>query len=112
MEDLKNFEVTENDVAAAAGGQTGNPQGAHWQAVNVAMGEPFLMHSSMGNQLWYRIKSGDTLGAICARFGVSVHDVMVRNPNTIQDSSDIKAGDALFLRLAVAAEENYGFYRF
>lgn len=112
MEELKNFELTENDAASAVGGQTGNPQGAHWQAVNVAMGTPFLMHSSMGNQLWYRIKSGDTLGAISARFGVSIDDIMTRNPNTIQNASVISAGDALFLRMARLDEMGCGFYRF
>lgn len=112
MEKLKRYEVSENDLEVVVGGQTADPNKAHWQAVNVPMGSPFLIKSSMGNQLWYRIKSCDTLEAICARFGVSVHDVMTRNSETIQDASDIKAGDAIFLRLAVAAEETYDFYRF
>ncbi len=69
---------------------------AHWQPTDVTMGTTFVQNG----YLWYRIKSGDTLGNIAATFGTTVGTLKANNPATIKDTSKIYAGDAIIIRRA------------
>jgi len=91
-----NDEVLENAAGGATAVNTNNPNGAHWQPTNVAMGATFVQNGF----LWYRIKSGDCLGAIAKTFGTTTDQLKRNNPATIQNVSLIYAGDAIIIRRA------------
>ena len=95
MENMK--ELNDEAVEEVTGGariNTTNPNGAHWQPTNVSMGTTFTRNGL----LWYRIKPGDTLGAIASRFGTSVNTLKANNPATIRNINQIYAGDAIVIR--------------
>ena len=50
--------------------------------------------------LWYRIKSGDTLGQIANTYGTTTAQLKANNPATIIDINKIYAGDAIIIRRA------------
>lgn len=85
-------------LEGAAGGATNTTdwRGAHWQPQNRAMGTTW---TEFGWN-WYRVKPGDTLSGIAARYGRTVKDLMYWNPKTIKDPNMIYAGDALVLAKA------------
>ena len=101
---MANFEALNDEAMEAASGgaakkantNTTNWQGAHWQAVQYPMGTAFTANG----YLWYRIKSGDTLGNIAKTFGTTVNQLKLNNPATIVDVSKIYAGDAIIIRRA------------
>ena len=72
---------------------TTDPGGAHWQPTNVAMGTTF----TRDGLLWYRIKPGDTLEGIAARFGTSAGELKASNPATIQNIRLVYVGDAILI---------------
>lgn len=94
IEELKDEAVEE--VTGGAKINTTNPNGAHWQPTNVSMGTTFTQNGLM----WYRIKPGDTLGSIAAKFGTSVNVLKANNPATIKNVNLIYAGDAIVIRRA------------
>lgn len=101
---MANFEaLNDNAVEAASGGagtngkvNTDNWQGAHWQPTQYACGTTFVAYGF----LWYRIKSGDILGAIANTFGTTTSQLKANNPATIVDINKIYAGDAIIIRRA------------
>lgn len=101
---MANFEaLNDNAVEAASGGaatnrkvNTTNWQSAHWQPTQYAMGTTFVAYG----YLWYRIKSGDTLGNIAKTFGTSTNQLKINNPATIVDINKVYAGDAIIIRRA------------
>ena len=94
MEELKDEAVEE--VTGGARINTTNPTGAHWQPTNVSMGTTFTKNGL----LWYRIKPGDTLGSIAAKFGTTTARLKANNPATIKNINLIYAGDAIVIRRA------------
>ena len=94
IEELKDEAVEE--VTGGAKINTTNPNGAHWQPTNVSMGTTFTQNGL----LWYRIKPGDTLGTIAAKFGTNVNTLKANNPATIKNINLIYAGDAIVIRRA------------
>lgn len=82
-------------LEGAAGGATNTTdwRGAHWQPQNRAMGTTW---TEFGWN-WYRVKPGDTLGAIAQRYGYTVDRLVALNPKTITNKNMIYAGDALVL---------------
>lgn len=106
MEEIKNCELNAETLEGVAGGN-GDWTGAHWQGNGQPMGSVFEF---MG-RTWYRINSGDRLGAIALRFNIggwggSENDRALRgcyklqewNPATITNINVIKAGDCLVIR--------------
>lgn len=90
--------LNDDQVAAVSGGagtqiNTTDWRGAHWQATEYPMGTTFTAHGYN----WYRVKPGDSLSGIAARYGRTVKDLMYWNPKTIKDPNVIFAGDALVL---------------
>ncbi len=96
MEDIK--ELNEEEIEEVTGGKinTTNPNGAHWQPTNIAMGSTFTKNG----YLWYRIKVGDTLGQIAARFQTTTARLKANNPATIKNVNMVYAGDAIIIRRA------------
>ena len=100
---MANFEALNDEAMEAASGGTAkkantnttNWQGAHWQA-NQPMGTTFTAYG----YLWYRIKSGDTLGQIANTYGTTTAQLKANNPATIIDINKIYAGDAIIIRRA------------
>lgn len=93
-EELKDELIEE--VTGGAKINTTDPDGAHWQPTNVSMGTTF----TRSGLLWYRIKPGDTLGSIAARFGTSEDALQAGNPATIQNTRMVYVGDAIIIRRA------------
>ena len=88
-------ELKDEAVAGVSGGtNTTDWTGAHWQPTNVAMGTTFVQNG----HTWYRIKSGDTLGAIANTFGTTTAQLQAYNPRTITNVNLIYAGDAIIVR--------------
>ena len=100
---MANFEALNDEAMEAASGgaakktniNAANWQGAHWQA-NQPMGTTFTAYG----YLWYRIKSGDTLGQIAKTYGTTTAQLKANNPATIIDINKIYAGDAIIIRRA------------
>lgn len=93
-------EILNDEVLAAANGGTNttDPSGAHWQAVNHTMGTDWIADSTHGKQLWYRVKTGDSLGLIAAKYGTTPAQIQKYNPKTITNINNIYAGDALLIK--------------
>lgn len=96
---MANFEALNDDVLEAANGgaakvNTTNAYGAHWQPTNRPMGQDFVYD----NRLWYRVKTGDTLGAIAQKYGTTPQVLKNNNSQTIKNINQIYAGDALCIR--------------
>ena len=99
---MANFEALNDEAMETASGgaatnrnvNTDNWQGAHWQPPQYAMGTTFSAYG----YLWYRIKSGDTLGRIAQTFGTTPNQLKINNPATIVDINKIYAGDAIIIR--------------
>lgn len=94
---MENNEMLKDEaLEAAAGGATNTTDwtAAHWQATGYNMGSTFTFQ----NRLWYRIKTGDSLGAIAKTFGTTVAQLQANNPKTITNPSLIFAGDAIIIR--------------
>lgn len=90
--------LNDEEVAAVSGGAAGKVNtsdwgGAHWQPQDRPMGTTWTEHGYN----WYRVKPGDTLSGIAARYGYTVKDLMYWNPRTIKNPNQIYAGDALVL---------------
>lgn len=90
--------LNDEEVAAASGGaaakvNTTDWTGAHWQPTEYPMGTTFTAHGYN----WYRVKPGDSLSVIAAKYGRTVQDLMYWNPKTIKNPNEIYAGDALVL---------------
>lgn len=97
---MANMETLNDDVLETAnGGATvvkvnkTDWTGAHWRPDGHAPGTTFVAY----DHRWYVVKSGDTLGNIAPRFGVTVEHIMKCNPNTIKNKNLIYDGDALSL---------------
>ena len=89
--------LNDEEIENVSGGiNTTNWQGAHWQPTNIAMGTTFTSYGF----LWYRIKSGDTLGQIAAKFGTNINTLKANNPATIKNVNLVYAGDAIIIRRA------------
>ena len=71
-----------------------DPDGAHWQPTNISMGTTF----TRDDLLWYRVKPGDTLDTIAAKFATNVNTLRGNNPATIENTDLIYVGDALMIR--------------
>lgn len=87
-------ELKSEELEAVAGGQTSNPNEGHWQYTDANMGTAFIGRS----HLWYRVKTGDTLGEIANRFGVTMEHIREMNPLTIQNYNQIFAGDTIVVK--------------
>lgn len=90
-EELKDEFIEE--VTGGAKINTTDPDGAHWQPTNVAMGTTF----TLDGRLWYRIKPGDTLESIAARFNTSAETLKASNPATIKNIRLVYVGDAIII---------------
>lgn len=90
-----NFKGAMNDeeLEAVAGGQTTDPYAGHWQDVSHKMGTDFYMDGYR----WYRIKTGDTLGQIAKKYGVTLENLFMWNRKTIQNENMIFAGDTIIV---------------
>lgn len=99
---MADIEILNDDALAAANGGTNttDASGAHFQNVNIPMGTSYYADGRGGRQLWYRVKTGDTLGAIAARFGTTPQAIQKNNPKTITNINKIYAGDCLFIKYA------------
>lgn len=97
---MANIEVLNDEaldgISGGANVNTSNWQAAHWQPTQYAMGSQFTAYG----YLWYRIKSGDTLGTIAQRFKTTVAHLKANNPATITNVNAIYAGDAIIIRRA------------
>ena len=93
---MANIENLNDEVLESAVGGTNTTDwtGAHWQATGYKMGTSFTFQG----RVWYRIKSGDTLGAIAKTFGTTVAQLQANNPKTITNPAMIFAGDAIVIR--------------
>lgn len=98
---MENVEaLNEKELEAAVGGKgninTTDWTGAHWQATQHGMGTTFYENGYK----WYRIKAGDTLGAIAKAFGTTAAQLQANNPATIKNVNQIYAGDAIVISRA------------
>lgn len=100
---MANMEALSDEAMEAATGgasnrkvNTDNWQAAHWQPTQYAMGSTFVAYG----YLWYRIKNGDTLGAIAKAYGTTPAQLQINNPSTIKNINQIFAGDAIIIRRA------------
>lgn len=100
---MANMEALNDEALEAANGgaakvNTTDASGAHFQNTLITMGTAYYAEGRGGKQLWYRVKTGDTLGAIAARYGTTVQQIQKNNPKTITNINDIYAGDCLFIK--------------
>lgn len=89
-------ELNDEAVESVSGGiriNTKNPEVAHWQATNVSMGATFTHDGA----LWYRIKPGDTLDSVAAKFATDVNTLRANNPSTLQGTDRVYVGDAILI---------------
>lgn len=89
-------ELNDEAVESVSGGvriNTKHPDFAHWQATNVSMGTTFTRNGGM----WYRVKPGDTLNSVAAKFATDVNTLRANNPSTLQGTDKVYIGDAILI---------------
>lgn len=85
--------LNDENVEAVTGGGS-DWRGAHWQDTRHKMGTDFVENG----RLWYRIKTGDSLGAIALKYKTTPDQLKKNNPLTITNVNQIYAGDTICIR--------------
>lgn len=84
--------ISEEELQEVSGGRHGEIP--HWQNTAYKMGEAF----PADGYVFYRIKPGDTLGSIAAKYGTTIFELQRLNPKTITSVDKIYAGDCIAVR--------------